>query len=59
MTLRTRDGLRTLHLFPDVTRLGAADAGETGKNLSSGRGKKRESQEIRKLRSEEMNEKDN
>ena len=27
VTLRTRDGLRVVHLFPDVTRLGAADAG--------------------------------
>jgi MSHA biogenesis protein MshK len=25
VTLRTRDGLRVVHLFPDVTRLGAAD----------------------------------
>ena len=26
VTLRTREGLRIVHLFPDVTRLGAADA---------------------------------
>ena len=26
VTLRTREGLRVVHLFPDVTRLGAADA---------------------------------
>ncbi len=26
VTLRTRDGLRVVHLFPDVTRLGAAEA---------------------------------
>ena len=26
VTLRTREGLRVLHLFPDVTRLGAVDA---------------------------------
>jgi MSHA biogenesis protein MshK len=26
VTLRTREGLRVIHLFPDVTRLGAADA---------------------------------
>jgi MSHA biogenesis protein MshK len=26
VTLRTPEGLRILHLFPDVTRLGAADA---------------------------------
>jgi MSHA biogenesis protein MshK len=25
VTLRTRDGLRVVHLFPDVTRLGAAE----------------------------------
>lgn len=25
VTLRTREGLRVLHLFPDVTRLGAAE----------------------------------
>jgi MSHA biogenesis protein MshK len=27
VTLRTQEGLRVVHLFPDVTRLGAADAG--------------------------------
>lgn len=26
VTLRTREGLRIVHLFPDVTRLGTADA---------------------------------
>jgi MSHA biogenesis protein MshK len=26
VTLRTREGLRVVHLFPDVTRLGAAEA---------------------------------
>lgn len=26
VTLRTQEGLRIVHLFPDVTRLGAADA---------------------------------
>lgn len=26
VTLRTQDGLRTIHLFPDVSRLGVADA---------------------------------
>lgn len=26
VTLRTREGMRVLHLFPDVTRLGAVDA---------------------------------
>ena len=26
VTLRTRDGLRIVHLFPDVTRLGGVDA---------------------------------
>ncbi len=26
VTLRTRDGLRVVHLFPDVTRLGVANA---------------------------------
>jgi hypothetical protein len=26
VTLRTREGLRVVHLLPDVTRLGAADA---------------------------------
>ena len=60
VTLRTHDGMRTIHLFPDVTRLGAADAGDSGmKKLPAGRGKKHTGSEIRKLRSEEMNEKDN
>ncbi len=60
VTLRTHDGLRTVHLFPDVTRLGAADAGDSGsKKLPAGRGKKHEGSGIRKLRSEETNEKDN
>lgn len=60
VTLRTHDGLRTVHLFPDVTRRGAADAGDSGsKKLPAGRGKKHEGSEIRKLRSEETNEKDN
>jgi MSHA biogenesis protein MshK len=27
VTLRTQDGLRIVHLFPDVARLGATDAG--------------------------------
>ncbi len=43
VTLRTREGLRVVHLFPDVTRLGAADA-------SPGSGKKYQSSEIRSLR---------
>lgn len=43
VTLRTREGLRVVHLFPDVTRLGAADA-------SPGSGKKYRSSEIRSLR---------
>lgn len=60
VTLRTHDGLRTVHLFPDVTRRGAADAGDSGsKKLPAGRGKKHEGSEIRKPRSEETNEKDN
>lgn len=29
VTLRTADGIRILHLFPDVTRLGAAPTGGT------------------------------
>ena len=36
VTLRTQEGLRLVHLFPDVARLGAADASPgTGKRMEA------------------------
>ncbi|MBC8007024.1 MAG: hypothetical protein H7X76_03140 [Prolixibacteraceae bacterium] len=43
VTLRTREGLRVVHLFPDVTRLGAADA-------SSGTAKRMQAPQAENLR---------
>ena len=41
VTLRTREGLRVVHLFPDVTRLGAAEAGpDTAKRMQVPEAKK-------------------
>ena len=33
VTLRTREGLRVVYLFPDVARLGIADAGDKSKRM--------------------------
>ena len=41
VTLRTREGLRVVHLFPDVTRLGAAEDADAVEHPSASDAEKR------------------